>query len=72
VEETNDVVIEEGDAEAVADGRRDDNDFEGDDNDLGRDKEETTLTDGAMDTGSDAGANDGLDDDCNRGPKIWL
>jgi hypothetical protein len=64
VEETNDVVIKEGCVEAVVDGGRDDNDFEGDDNDLGRDKEETTLTDGAMDTGSDAGANDSSDYNC--------
>jgi hypothetical protein len=35
VEETNDVVIKEGDAEAVADGGRDDNYFEGDDNTWG-------------------------------------
>ncbi len=45
VEETctalNDIVIKEWDAEAVADRGRDDNDFEGDGNDLGRGEEET-------------------------------
>jgi hypothetical protein len=59
----NNVVIKEGDAEAEADGGRDDNNFEGDGNDLGWGKEETTLTDGAMDTGGDVGADDGLVDD---------
>jgi hypothetical protein len=61
VEETctalNNVVIKEGDAEAVADGERDDNNFEGDGNNLGQGKEETTLTDGAKDPVSNAGAN---------------
>ncbi len=55
----NDIVIEEWDAEAVADGGRDNNNFEGDGNNLGRGEEEMTLTDGAMDTGSNAGANNG-------------
>jgi hypothetical protein len=52
-------VIKEGDAEAEADGGRDNNNFEGDGNDLGRGKEEMTLTDGAMDPGGNMGANDG-------------
>ena len=56
----NDVVIEEGSAEAVADGGREDNVFEGDVNDLGRGKEETMLTDGAKDPGGNAGADGGL------------
>ncbi len=59
VEETctaiNNVVIKEGDAKAVADGGRADNNFEGDGNNLGRGKEETMLTDGAKDLGGDAG-----------------
>ncbi len=69
VEETNNVVIEEGDVEAVADRGREDNYFEGDHNNLGRDKEETTLIDGAMVTGSDAGANNGSDNDCKPAAK---
>ncbi len=56
------VVIKEGDAEAEAEGGRDDNNFEGDGNNLGRGKEETTLTDGAMDPGGVVGADDGLVD----------
>jgi hypothetical protein len=57
-----DIVIKEGDAEADADGGRDDNNFEGDGNDLGRGEEEMTLTDGAMNPDGDVGANDGLVD----------
>ncbi len=64
VEETctalNNIVIKEGDAEVVADGERDDNDFEGDGNNLGRGKEETMLIDGAKDPVSDASANNSL------------
>ena len=45
----NNIVIEEGGAEAEADKGRYNNDFEGDGNNLGWGKEETTLTDGAMD-----------------------
>jgi hypothetical protein len=70
VEETctalNDAVIEEGCAEAVADRRRVDNNFEGDGNDLGQGKEETTLTDGAKDPGGNAGANGSLVDDMDE------
>jgi len=44
------------------DGRRDDIDFEGDGNNLGWGKEETTLTDGAIDPGGDVGADVGADD----------
>jgi hypothetical protein len=56
----NDFVIKEGDAEAVADGGRDDNNFKGGGNDLGQGEEETTLTDGAKDPVSNAGANNSL------------
>ncbi len=44
-------------------GGRDDNNFEGDGDNLGRGKKETTLTDGAMDPGGNVGANNGLVDD---------
>ena len=61
----NNVVIKEGgDAEAEEeDGGRDDNDFEGGGNNLGWGKEETTLTDGAMDPGGNVGANNGSTED---------
>ncbi len=52
----NNVVIDEGGGDAEVDGGRDNNNFEGDGNDLEQGKEETTLTDSAMDTGSNAGA----------------
>ncbi len=57
------VVIEEGDAEAVADGGRDDIIFEGGGNNLGRGKEERMLTDGANVPGGGAFANGGLVED---------
>jgi hypothetical protein len=51
-----------GSAEAVADGGRDDNVFEGDDSDLGQGKDWAMLTDGAKDAGANAGANGSLVD----------
>ncbi len=42
VDNTNEIVIEEGFAEAVADRGRDDNVFEGDDSDLGQGKDWAT------------------------------
>jgi hypothetical protein len=61
-----DVVIEEGGADAVADGGRDDDNFEVDGNNLGQGKEETTLTDGAKDPVSNAGANNGSVDNMDE------
>jgi hypothetical protein len=61
-----DVVVKdkEGGAEAEeADGGRDDIDFEGDSDNLGRGEEETALTDGAMDPVGNVGAKDGSTDD---------
>jgi hypothetical protein len=59
-----DVVFKEGGAEAEeADGGRDYIDIEGDSDNLGRGKEETALTDGAMDPGGNVGAEDGSTDD---------
>ncbi len=62
----NNVVIKEWDAETVADGGKNNHDFEGDGNDLGWGKEETMLIDGAMDTGSNAGADKGLVDNMDE------
>ncbi len=45
---------------------RDNNNFERDGNNLGQGKEKTALTDGAMDTGSNAGANDGSVDNMDE------
>jgi hypothetical protein len=59
----NGVVIEERNAEAVADGGRD---FEVDGSDLGQGKEEMTLTDGAKDLVSNAGANNSSADNMNE------
>ncbi len=62
----NNVVIKEGDTEAEADRGRDNDGFKVDGNDLGQGKEETALTDGAMDTGSDASADDGSVDNMDE------
>ena len=56
----NDVVIEEGCVNAVADSGRDGDNFDVDGNDLGQSKEETTLADCAKDNPvSNAGTNNG-------------
>jgi hypothetical protein len=62
----NNVVIEEGSAEAVADGGRDNNVFGGDDNNSGQGKDRVTLTDGAKDPGGNTGANGSSVDDTNE------
>jgi hypothetical protein len=59
-ESENNVVIEEGCVDAVADGGRDDDNFDADGNALGQSEEETTLTDCAKDNlVSNAGTNNG-------------
>jgi hypothetical protein len=47
----------------VTDGGRDNNVFEGDDNDLGQGKDRATLTDGAKDADAYAGGDGSLVDD---------
>jgi hypothetical protein len=47
-------------------GGKADNDFEGDDNNLGWGKEETTLPDGAKDIGGNVGADGGLVDNMDE------
>ena len=64
----NNVVIEEG---SVADKGRDDNVFEGEDNNLGQGKDWATLTDGAKDVGANAGSNSSSADDMNEGGTRW-
>jgi hypothetical protein len=56
----------DGSAEAVADGRRDDTVFEGDDNDLGQGKDRAMLTDGAKDADAYAGGDNSLVDDIDE------
>ncbi len=51
VDVTNEIVIEEGSAEAAADGGRDNNVFEGGENNLGQGEDRATLRDGAKDVG---------------------
>ncbi len=62
----NNVVIVEGDVEAEADRGGDDINLEGDDNYLEQGEKEKTLTDGTMDTGRDAGADDGSVDNMDE------
>ena len=57
------VVKEEGAEAEEADKWRDDIDFEGDSDNLGRGEEETALTDGAMDPVGNVGPEDGSTDD---------
>ncbi len=62
MDDTNEIVIEEGIAEAVADGGREDNVFEGEDSNLGQGKDWATLTDGAKGVGANAGGDGSLVD----------
>jgi hypothetical protein len=62
VDFTNEIVIEKGIAEAVADGGSDDNVFEGGDSNLGQGKDWAMLTDGAKDADANAGDDGSLVD----------
>ena len=73
VDFTNEIVIEKGIAEAVADGESDDNVFEGDDSNLGQGRDWAILTDGATDANANAGDDGSLVDNIEiGGPLIIL
>ena len=65
-DDTNEIVIKEGDAEAVADRGRNNNVFEGEDNDLGQGEDRTTLTDGAKDADAYASGNGSLENNIDE------